>query len=164
MEGPIRNILVYVDGSEESVTAAQYAVALAKFGGMALHALYVVNTRALTDLVKARIFLSEEEAEYRDDLKSDAERYLKHVEKLAARKGVELRSHRSSGTVHQEIKNKIEEIEADLLVIGEISHVRSRRDEFYHETERALRLVPCSVLMVKDEERVWDLYDKLADV
>lgn len=164
MEGPIRNILVYVDGSEESVTAAQYAIALAKGTGAALYALYVVNTRALNDLVKARIFLSSEEEEYRDDLESDAERYLNHISKLASRKGVEVETKKASGTVHQEIKKQIEEIDADILLIGEISHVRSRRDEFYHETERAMRLVPCSVLMVKDEERVWDLYDEMPDV
>jgi nucleotide-binding universal stress UspA family protein len=164
MEGPIRRILVYVDGSEESVTAAQYAVALSKSTGAELHALYVVNTRALNDLVKARIFLSSEQEEYRDDLESDAERYLNHVSKLASRKGVEIGVHKVSGTVHQEIKKLIDEIPADLLIIGEISHVRSRRDEFYHETERALRLVPCSVLMVKDEERVWDLYDEMPDM
>ena len=164
MEGPIRNILVYVDGSEESVTAAQYAVCLALSTGAVLHALYVVNTRALGDLVKARIFLSSEEQEYRDDLEADAQRYLNHVEKLASRKGVAANTVKVSGTVHQEIKRHIEELPADLLVIGEISHVRSRRDEFYHETERAMRLVPCSVLMVKDEERVWDLYDELPDV
>ncbi|MFP4179367.1 MAG: universal stress protein [Spirochaetaceae bacterium] len=164
MEGPIRKILVYVDGSEESVTAAQYAVCLAGSSGAELHALYVVNTRALNDLVKARIFLSSEQEEYRDDLESDAERYLKHVSKLASRKGVDVETYKVSGTVHQEIKSHIEDIPADLLVIGEISQVRSRRDEFYHETERAMRLVPCSVLMVKDEERVWDLYDEMPDV
>ncbi len=164
MEGPIRKILIYVDGSEESVTAAQYAVCLSRSTGAELHALYVVNTRALNDLVKARIFLSSEQDEYRDDLESDAERYLNHVSKLASRKGVELQTHKVSGTVHQEIKKLIEELPADLLIIGEISHVRSRRDEFYHETERAMRLVPCSVLMVKDEERVWDLYDEMPDL
>ena len=163
MEGPIRNILVYVDGTEEAITAAQYSVCLAKSTGANLYALYVINTRALNDLVKARIFLDSEEEEYHRDLESDAERYLKHVDKMAGRKGVTVTLEKRSGTVHQEIKKYAEEVDADLLVIGELSHVRSRRDEFYHETERAMRLVHCSVLMVKDEERVWDLYDALSD-
>jgi nucleotide-binding universal stress UspA family protein len=163
MEGPIRRILLYIDGTEETITAAQYGICLAKSTGAELHALYVVNTRALGDLVKARIFLDSEEEEYRRDLESDAERYLKEVQKLAGRKGVELQVEKQRGTVHQEIKKRIEELDADLLLIGEISHVRSRRDEFYHETERAMRLVECSVLMVKDEERIWDLYDALPE-
>ncbi len=163
MEGPIRNIVVYVDGTEEAITAAQYAVCLAKSTGAQLYALYVINTRALNDLVKARIFLDTEEQEYHRDLEADADRYLNHVEKMARRKGVETHLDKRSGTVHQEIKKKIEEIDADLLIIGELSHIRSRRDEFYHETERAMRLVQCSVLMVKDEERVWDLYDAIPE-
>ncbi len=59
------------------------------------------------------------------------------------------------------IKNKIREHGIDLLVIGELSHVRSRRDEFYNEAERAMRNVPCSVLIVKDEDRVWELFESL---
>jgi nucleotide-binding universal stress UspA family protein len=49
----------------------------------------------------------------------------------------------------------------DLLVIGELSRIRSRRDEFYDETERAMRSVPCSVLIVKDEDAVYDMYEAL---
>lgn len=163
MEGPIRRILVYIDGTEEAITAAQYAICLAKNTGASLHALYVINTRALNDLVKARIFLDSEEAEYHRDLETDADRYLKHVDKMARRKGLEVRLEKCNGTVHQEIKKMVEKIDADILVIGELSHIRSRRDEFYNETERAMRLVQCSVLMVKDEERVWDLYDAIPE-
>jgi nucleotide-binding universal stress UspA family protein len=163
MDGPIQCILVYVDGTEEAITAAQYAVCLAKATGAHLHALYVINTRALNDLVKARIFLDTEQDEYHHDLEADADRYLNHVSKLANRKGVRVNTEKRSGTVHQEIKKAVAEINADLLIIGEISHIRSRRDEFYHETERAMRLVQCSVLMVKDEERVWDFYDTLPE-
>ena len=163
MNGPIKSILVYVDGTEESVTAAQYAVSLARSTGADLHALYVINTRALNDLVKAHIFLDSEQDEYRQDLEADADRYLNYVSKLAKRKGVKVNTEKRNGTVHQEIKKTVTEIDADLLVIGEISHIRSRRDEFYHETERAMRLVQCSVLMVKDEERVWDFYDSLPE-
>jgi nucleotide-binding universal stress UspA family protein len=55
----------------------------------------------------------------------------------------------------------VKDDEIDLLIIGELSHIRSRRDEFYDETERAMREVPCSVLIVKDEDRVWELFDSL---
>ena len=49
----------------------------------------------------------------------------------------------------------------DLLVIGELARVRSRREGFYDESERAMRTVPCSVLIVKDEDHVADMYDEL---
>jgi nucleotide-binding universal stress UspA family protein len=156
---PVSNILIYVDGTEESVTAAQYAIMLAKSTGAHLCAAYVVNTRALSDLVRARIFLPEEQEEYRRDIETDSDRYLNHVTQLAQSKGVEISTEKRSGNVHQELKTLVDELEIDLLVIGELSRIRSRRDEIFNEAERAMRNVHCSVLIVKDEERVWDLYE-----
>jgi nucleotide-binding universal stress UspA family protein len=161
MAGAIRRMMVYLDGSEESLAAAAYAVVLAHQTRAALHALYVVNTRALSDLVTARIFLASEQDEYQHDLETDAARYLNYAVKLGADRGVSVEPIRSEGTVNQEIKAKVEEMEIDLLVIGELARIRSRRDEFFDETERAMRSVECSVLIVKDEERVWDLYESL---
>ena len=162
MDRPIDRILVYVDGTEASITAAQYAICLARAYQAELAALYVVNTRALNELLKARIFIQAEEQEYKRDLDEDANRYLNHVRSLARKKGLALETISASGNVHQEIKDCIRERDIDMLVIGELSHVRSRRDEFYDEAERAMRSVSCSVLVVKDEERVWQLYDSLS--
>jgi nucleotide-binding universal stress UspA family protein len=154
-------IMVYIDGSEESITAAQYAVCLSSYTGGELTALYVVNTRALDDLVKSRIFIKTEEEEYRRDLESDAQRYLNHVRELAHRKGVAIETVHETGAVHTEIKKKVEELEIDLLVIGELARIRSRRDEFYNEADRAMRSVACPVLIVKNLEEVWDMYEAL---
>ena len=88
MNGPINKILVYVDGTESSITAAQYAVVLSRATGAQLSAMYVVNTRALEDLLKARIFIKAEEEEYKRDLEADASRYLNHVRSLARKKGL----------------------------------------------------------------------------
>ena len=161
MDGPIRKILVYVDGTEGSITAAQYAVVLSRSCRAELTALYVVNTRALDDLLKTRIFVKAEGEEYQRDLQEDAGRYLNHVRSLARKKGLAIQTVHKSGSVHQEIRSFVQENAIDLLVIGELSHVRSRRDEFYNEAERAMRAVPCCVLMVKDEQRGWELYDAL---
>lgn len=157
----IRNILVYIDGSEQTVLAAHYAVGLAKTLHADLSALFVVNTQALGTLVKSRIFLEDEEMEYRNDLNADAERYLHHVQKIAQAKDVRITLVNKSGSVSGEIKKYVKENNVDLLVIGELSRIQSRRDQFYDETERAMRSVPCSVLIVKDEDRVWEMYDRL---
>ena len=159
MGGPIERIMVYVDGTEQSITAAQYALCLAQATRAELIALDVINTRALGDLVRTRIFLEEEQAEYQQDLEADAQRYLNHVQTMAQQKGVSVKTVSVSGAIHTEIQSQIRELEADLLVIGELSRIRSRRDEFYNEVERAMRGVTCSVLIVKDEERVWELFD-----
>jgi len=153
--------MVYVDGTEQSVTAAQYAICLASFSGAELFAYYVVNTRAVEDLLRASIFLKEEQVEYEHDMEADAERYLNYVNELASKKGVTVTKMSSRGSVHKEIVNAVNENEIDLLVIAELSRIRSRRDEFYDENERAMRSVPCSVLIVKDEDRVWDMYQSL---
>lgn len=153
--------MVYIDGTEQSITAAQYAICLARYTGATLTAFYVVNTKALEDLLKVSIFLKEEQVEYEHDLEEDAKRYLNHVTELAKAKGVAIVTRSCSGKVHQEIVNAIKEEEIDLLVIGELSRIRSRRDEFYNETERAMRAATCSVLIVKDEDAVWQLYESL---
>ena len=153
--------MVYIDGTEQAVTAAQYAICLASFSGAELIAYYVVNTRAVEDLLRASIFLKEEQVEYEHDMEADAERYLNYVSELAAKKGVSLVRKQSRGSVHKEIVDAVNDEQVDLLVIGELSRIRSRRDEFYDETERAMRAVPCSVLVVKDEDRVWEMYQSL---
>jgi len=155
-------ILVYVDGTEESIVAAQYAICLASSFGADLFALYVINTRAMENLLKAKIFLKDEQIEYEHDMESDAERYLNHVDTLAAKKGVIVSTHSSKGNVHKEIMDAVKNNDIDLLVIGELSRIKSRREEFYDEKERAMRSVSCSVLIVKDEDKVWDMYDSLA--
>jgi nucleotide-binding universal stress UspA family protein len=111
--------------------------------------------------LKARIFVKAEQEEYLRDLEEDSQRYLNHVRSLARKKGLVVQTASASGTVHQEIKNCVLANKIDLLVMGELSSVRSRRDELYDESDRALRTVPCSVLVVKDEERVAALYDAL---
>ena len=161
MSNPIKKIMVYVDGTEQSVTAAQYAICLASFSGAELIAYYVINTRAVEDLLKARIFLKDEQVEYEHDMEADAERYLNYINELAMKKGVSIIKKRSRGSVHKEIVDSVEADDVDLLVIGELSRIRSRRDEFFDETERAMRAVPCSVLIVKDEDRVWEMYESL---
>jgi len=159
MQGAIKRIMVFIDGTEQSVTAAQYAIVLSKTTGAKLTALYVINTRALQDLVKTHIFLKDEEAEYQRDIEQDAERYLNHVRNMARKKGLAIETLSASGTVHIEIKNMVDKQDIDLLVIGELSRIRSRRDELYNEAERAMHNVTCSVLIVKNEDYVNDLFE-----
>ncbi|MCF7972907.1 MAG: universal stress protein [Phycisphaerae bacterium] len=157
----VKRIMVLVDGTEQSVTAAQYAICLASGTGAELVALYVVNTRAVEDLLKARIFLQDEQLEYQRDMEADGQRYLNYIHELAIKKGLTVTRICRKGSVHREVLTAVQELDVDLLVIGELSRIRSRRDEFYDESERAMRAVPCSVLIVKDEDRVWEVYESL---
>lgn len=158
---PFKRVLVYLDGSEDSVMAAMAAIALAKRLDATLTAMYVVNTRALQDLVKARIFLDIEEQEYRRDIEGDALRYLNHVQEMGVQKGVEVTPVKTSGTVHTEVRNYLQEHKIDLLVLGGISEIHSRRDELLSETDRMMRTAPCPVLVVRDNDAIWDMFESL---
>ncbi|WP_422481875.1 universal stress protein [Pleomorphochaeta sp. DL1XJH-081] len=164
MTEPFKHMLVYLDGSEDSVTAAMAAIALAKRLDASLTAMYVVNTRALQDLVKARIFLDIEEQEYRRDIEGDAQRYLNHVERMGKQKGVPVVPIKKSGTVHTEVRSYLQDNHIDLLVLGGISDIHSRRDELLSETDRMMRTAPCPVLVVKDNDTVWDMFESLPDM
>lgn len=160
---PFKNILVYVDGTESSISAAMAAIVLAKRLDASLTAIYVVNTKALQELVNARIFLEFEKVEYSRDIEEDANRYLNHVKELAVQKGVEIKTIKSSGSVHAEVTKYLLENRVDLLVLGGISQIHSRRDEFLSETDRVMRTAQCPVLVVRDNDNIWDMFESIVD-
>ncbi|MFH1943303.1 MAG: universal stress protein [bacterium] len=157
----VRKILLYVDGSEECVAAAQYGIALAKSGGAELTALYVVNVSLLKELTKARIFVKIEEMDYEHDLEQDGKRYLNYISELARAKGVELKTELIKGVVNREVVEKADTWGADLLVMGELNPVLSRTDTFHDEAELIFRKVKCSVLVVKDPDRAERIYNAI---
>ena len=157
---PFSNVLVYLDGSEGSLSAAMYAVLMAKATGARLHALYCVNTKALGDLVKARIFVSQEKAEYLEDLNKDARRHVRHVEKLAGARSLEVETRIVEGSPSAEVNRYVKECGIDLLVIGSVNMIRSRREELTSESDRMLRTAPCPVLVSRDDEKLWQMFEE----
>jgi len=152
---PFKDIVVYLDGSESSLTATMYAIKLAKENAAKLTAVYVVNTKALSELVKAGIFVATERDEYHRDLQSDADRYLRHASKLAQQKEVEIETVKLEGTIHVVVRALLKEKNADLLVLGGITDIRSRREELASDTDRLMRTSPCPVLVVRDDDDIW---------
>jgi nucleotide-binding universal stress UspA family protein len=150
---PFEKILLHVEASEAGLVAARYAVALAKAYGARLHAVYVVNEKMLEELLRAKVFVEEEEVDLERDLEEDGRRYLSAVERLAD--ATEL----AKGVVHREIVDKATQLGAGLIIIGEIEEPMSRRDAFFDEGEMILRLAKCPVLTVKGDDLVRSLYD-----
>jgi nucleotide-binding universal stress UspA family protein len=159
--GPIKKILIYVDGSEECILASQYAIALAKYSEAELIALYVVNISLLEELVKARIFVKIEEMDYQQDLEQDGKRYLNYISELAKAKGVEIKTELVKGVVNKEVIQKTEEWGIDLLVMGELEPILSRSDSYHNESELIFRKAKCSVLVVKNPHIVENIYNVL---
>lgn len=157
----IRRIMVSIGGNERSLLAAQYAVALARLLGAELVAVYVVDTKILAELLKARIFVRMEEMDYARDLEEDGRRYLNHVRDLAEAKGVAVTTELEKGEVHTLVTSKAREMGADLLVLGELQAPASRRDYYFDEGEQIFREARCPVLVVKGDEKIRELYDSL---
>ncbi|MGI6437336.1 MAG: universal stress protein [Sphaerochaeta sp.] len=160
MSVPFKQIVAYIDGSESSMTALMYAIKLAKEHHAQATAVYVVNTKALSDLVKSGIFVAVERDEYQRDLYEDADRYLRHAQHLAEEKGVEIDTVKLEGSVHAVVKELVKSVGADLLILGGVSDIRSRRDELASETDRMMRTAPCPVLVVREDDDIWDEFER----
>jgi nucleotide-binding universal stress UspA family protein len=154
-------ILVYTDGSDGAYTAMEYAIYMARTFNMQLFGIYVANTKALQELVKAGIFVDEEQDEYRANMKSDAYKFLNELVRMGQEKGVTVESLIGEGSIHRQVAEMVKLHGIHLLVIGDLSPIRSKRDELHDEMERTLRAVKCSVLVVKDPEYVSGLYNNL---
>lgn len=153
--------MVFIEGNEASLIAAQYAVALSLMLGGELVAIYVVDIKTLQDLLNARIFVQMEEMDYERDIEEDGRRYLNHVRDLAEAKGVPVTTLLEKGDVHSVVVQKAAEMGIDLMVLGELETPLSRREAYYREGEQIFREARCPVLVVKGEEKVREFYESI---
>lgn len=109
--------------------------------------------------MKAKVLIDEEEATLEHDLEEDGKRYLRMVEKLATEKNVKITTEVLKGIVHRKVIDKATEIGANLIIIGELGEVLSRRDGFYQEGEMIIRMARCPVLTVRGEDLVRKIYE-----
>lgn len=158
---PLDRILLYVDATEEAISAARYAVALAKRYGGQLTAVYVVNVGILQELFRARVFVEDEGAGMEQDLEDDGRDYLRYVEELGRAKGLLVLTEMRKGVVHAEVVNLAQEMRATLIVLGAFDEPLSRRDACYSESEMILFRAPCPVAVVKGDDLATSLYDGL---
>jgi nucleotide-binding universal stress UspA family protein len=158
---PFGKILLYIDGSESSITAALFAIALSKAHGGVLRVIYVVNDNLLSELLSAKVFVQMEKMDYERDLEDDGKRKLNYVVKLAEKKGVKIETILRKGIVHEEVAREVTASDCDLLIQGELGEVLSLRDSFYEEGERILRKASCPVLIVRNKQKVDRLYESI---
>ena len=157
----IKHIAVSVAGVTSSIVTAKYAICLSKLLGAKLTALYVINEKALRELLRSRIFVEIEARDYERDLNDQGRNFLERVKKMAECKGVEYEGLLLRGVIHEEVVNTAEELGVDLLVMGELKEILSRTEIFYDEGERIFRKSRCPVVVVKNPESVERLYKEL---
>jgi nucleotide-binding universal stress UspA family protein len=144
------NIVVAISGSDASISAAKYAIIMAKQYRSRLSAVYVVDTATIRQLTLSKIFIQEESQEYEQGLEANGQRYLSFVEELARAKGVKIERNLRRGAVYTEILAAADEKKADLIILGGWEKDRSSRDIISHAHREIMVSAKCSVLLVKE--------------
>lgn len=157
----IKNIVASVAGGGISLITVKYAIALAKLLSAKLTAMYVVNEKLLAELLKSRVLVEVEAQSYEKDLEDQGKRFLERIKSMSDSKGIECECMLLRGVVHNEIINHTKELNADLLVMGELKEALSRKDTFYDEAERIFREAPCPVVVVKNLPEVEKIYNEV---
>jgi len=156
----IQTVVVAVSGSEASIHAARYGIAMAKLYGVRLIGVYVVDTATLRELLLSRIFVEDESSEYEKSLEDNGTRYLNYVEELARQKEVGLEKVLRRGSISTEIVEASEDLGADLILLGGFDEKAGVRDVLSRQHREILKSAKCSVLVVR-EPRIDLLFSRL---
>ncbi|MGL4524958.1 MAG: universal stress protein [Spirochaetia bacterium] len=154
-------LLVYLDGSEGTYTASQYAIYLAKKYGIELLSVYAINNKAIEELAHNHILLPQEKEEYLEDLKKDAQKHARQFERLANEKNVAVETITLSDShdIHKSIIALIKSRTITHLILGEIESLAARQEA--SEAHQLVYSVHCCVTIVKDSFRVEKLFDSV---
>lgn len=152
MKALFQTVVVAVSGSEASIGAAKYGIAMAKLYRCRLVAVYVVDTATLRELLISKIFVEDESFEYEKSLEDNGHRYLNYVEELARKKGVAVEKVLRRGAVSTEVIGAAEECEADVILLGGFEEKGSFRDALSRQHREILKNSKCSILVVKDAD------------
>ena len=139
-------ILAPVDGSAPSDAAADHAIRLARDVGATLSVVSVVDVQALS---AAKL---DTEA-LLDGYEAEAERYVEAVADRARKSGVAVETAVLRGTPYRSILDRIDGVDADLVVLGSRGRHGIARHLLGSTTDRVLRLAPVPVLVIRGEER-----------
>ena len=152
MKALISNIVIGITGSDASISAAKYAIVMAKNYHCRLTMVYVVDTATIKQLTLSKIFIQEESVTYEKSLETNGERYLSFMEELARAKGVKIDKEIRKGAVYTEILAAAEERKADLIVMGGWERDRNARDIIGHAHREIMINAKCPVLVVKEPD------------
>jgi nucleotide-binding universal stress UspA family protein len=146
------HILVAVTGSDASISAAKYAIIMAKQYHCRLSTVYVVDVATIRQLSLSKIFIQEESQDYERSLEANGGRYLSFVEELARAKGVKVEKEIRRGAVYTEILRAAEERKADLIILGGWERDRNAREIVSRAHLEVMINAKCPVLVVKEPD------------
>jgi len=140
----MKKILVPCDFSEPSVQAFRFAVDITRQSRGEIHLLHVIE---LPVLYNEAVVMSFEQS-YMDDMKKNAEKnFSKMIDKWA--EGVKVRTIYEFGGLQTTIRETIEKVKADLVVVG--THGASGLKEYTigSNTEKIVRTVNVPVIAIR---------------
>ena len=150
-----QKIVVAVNGSDQSLHAAMYAILLAKQYKCSLKAVYVVDTAALKFLSMSKFFLK---TESQKNLLDDGKKYLEQIVTFAKIKGVKVETELRKGSPWSEILHAADDFDADLILLGGKEHSASSlssevaRDRASSTNMDIIGSARCNVLVVRQKD------------
>jgi len=138
-----KRILVAVDGSEVSLKAVEHASRIAKYEGASLSALYVISTPGFE--IEGNI------ADYYEQARRPAKKWMKEVENAAAAHGMTVRTEILVGalSVIDAILGYAENQSIDLIVTGHRGMTQSRKLLLGSVAAGLVEYAQCPVLMIR---------------
>jgi nucleotide-binding universal stress UspA family protein len=149
MKRILETVLVAVNGSNASIGAFKYALALKKTLGSRIVACYVIDTATIRELTLSRIFVPEESEEYERNLESSGQHYLNFCTELAVQKRLTVETSIRRGSVSGEIVKYSIELDADVVILGGTHTEAPYRDAISDSNREILKNARCPVLFVK---------------
>jgi len=138
---PYRSIVAGTDGSPSSLEAVRQASAIARAAGARLHLVHAFRPAAVGALVGAGSAVNV-------DL-GDMSRQLEHEAELVLRRAIDfVPDHDIDGAAAEVIVEVAEQVQADLVVIGNKGMTGARRFLLGSVPNRVAHSAPCSVLVV----------------
>ena len=140
----IQKILIPTDGSDYSIRAAEYGIAIAKMLDAQIMVVYVID-----GVVLDQIFKIDDRKEAEGELKRDGQRYINYVLSLAQQEGVKASSVLAKGRPFEQIVHLAKGLKMDLIVMGTYGRRGAERILMGSVAERVIEYSPCPVLVVK---------------
>ncbi len=142
-------LLVAINGSDASIGALKYALAMNKRFGSKVTACYVIDTATIRQLALSRIFVPDESEEYERNLENSGRRYLSFCEEIAAKKHLAIETLLGRGSVAGEIVNTATERKFDCIVLGGNPSEIQYRDAITDANREILKNARCPVVFIK---------------
>jgi len=142
-------VLLLVDSTEASTSAAECAISIAKACNAELTALSVVDTATLRQLLTDKIMVAEEMEEYERELELSGRRQLAFVQELGRKAGIEIKPAHGKGAIHSVVLVHQENTKTDLIVLSAFRPSQVNRDLLAKEKHIILDEATCAVMVVK---------------